>query len=165
MEANLDYEIRGVKLSDNLELESVLSTVMREFNIPEKGTALSDPELKNMFNAYQNKSSIYYVIISDNKILGGAGISKLKNSNKNICELQKMYFLKSARGIGLGKIMIEKCLNDALIFGYEDCYIETMHNMKSAQKLYLSQGFKYIKKPMGNTGHSSCPVWMLRKLQ
>ena len=97
MEANLDYEIREVKLSDNLELESVLSTVMREFNIPEKGTALSDPELKNMFNAYQNKSSIYYVIISDNKILGGAGISKLKNSNKNICELQKMYFLKSAR--------------------------------------------------------------------
>ncbi|MGY8948848.1 MAG: GNAT family N-acetyltransferase [Flavobacteriales bacterium] len=165
MEANLDYEIREVKLSDNLELESVLSTVMREFNIPEKGTALSDPELKNMFNAYQNKSSIYYVIISDNKILGGAGISKLKNSNKNICELQKMYFLKSARGIGLGKIMIEKCLNDALIFGYEDCYIETMHNMKSAQKLYLFQGFKYIKKPMGNTGHSSCPVWMLRKLQ
>ena len=165
MEANLDYEIRGVKLSDNLELESVLSTVMREFNIPEKGTALSDPELKNMFNAYQNKSSIYYVIISDNKILGGAGISKLKNSNKNICELQKMYFLKSARGIGLGKIMIEKCLNDALIFGYEDCYIETMHNMKSAQKLYLSQGFKYIDKPLGNTGHSSCQVWMLKTLK
>ena len=96
MEANLDYEIRKVKLSDNLELERVLSTVMMEFNIPEKGTALSDPELKNIFNAYQNKSSIYYVIVSNNKILGGAGISKLKNLNQNICELQKMYFLKSS---------------------------------------------------------------------
>ena len=164
MEANLDYEIRRVKLSDNLELERVLSTVMMEFNIPEKGTALSDPELKNIFNAYQNKSSIYYVIVSNKKILGGAGISKLKNLNQNICELQKMYFLKSARGIGLGKIMIEKCLKKAVVFRYEKCYIETMYNMKSAQKLYLYQGFKYIDKSIGNTGHSSCPVWMLKEL-
>jgi putative acetyltransferase len=117
-----------------------------------------------MSNAYRNKRSVYYIIENDNKIFGGAGISKLKNSNENICELQKMYFLEEARGIGMGKIMIEKCLSDAKNFGYKKCYIETMINMKSAQKLYLSQGFKFIEKPLGNTGHNACPVWMIKKI-
>jgi putative acetyltransferase len=36
--------------------------------------------------------------------------------------------------------------------------------MKSAQKLYLSQGFKFIEKPLGNTGHNACPVWMIKKI-
>ena len=81
MEVNLDYLIRKIKKSDNLKLEAVLTNVMREFNVPDNGTALSDLELKDMFNAYHNKSSVYYVIEFENKILGGAGISKLKNSN------------------------------------------------------------------------------------
>ena len=88
----------------------------------------------------------------------------IPNIKENICELQKMYFLKQARGIGMGKKMIETCLHKAKKFGYKKCYIETMYNMESAQKLYLNQGFSYINHPMGNTGHSSCPVWMLKKL-
>jgi putative acetyltransferase len=31
-------------------------------------------------------------------------------------------------------------------------------------KLYKS-GFNYIDAPMGGTGHTSCPVWMLKNLQ
>ena len=160
-----EFFIRKIKENDNQELHHVLSGVMREFDVPEIGTALADPELKKMFQAYDNHKSSYFVILKNNSLLGGAGISKLKNSNDNICELQKMYFSIEARGKGLGSLMIDLCLKSAIEHGFEKCYIETMHNMKSAQKLYLFQGFKYIKKPMGNTGHSSCPVWMLRKLQ
>ena len=164
MEENSKWIIREVNDFDNAKLHNVLSDVMIEFGVPKKGTALGDPELKKMSNAYKNKRSVYYIIENDNKIFGGAGISKLKNSNKNICELQKMYFLKEARGIGMGRIMIEKCLSDAKNFGYTNCYIETMINMKSAQKLYLSKGFKFIEKPLGNTGHNACPVWMIKKI-
>ena len=41
----------------------------------------------------------------------------------------------------------------------------SMPNMISAQKLYLKKGFEYIDKPMGNTGHTACPVWMLKDLK
>ena len=75
-----------------------------------------------------------------------------------------MYFLRDARGLGLGNKMIIKCLNKAIEFGFESCYIETMYNMTDAQKLYISNGFIYIDNPIGNTGHSSCPVWMLKNL-
>jgi putative acetyltransferase len=36
--------------------------------------------------------------------------------------------------------------------------------MEAAQKLYNKVGFEYLDKPLGNTGHTSCPVWMLKKL-
>lgn len=164
MEENFKWIIRKIIKSDNRDLNKILTSVMIEFGVPSEGTALSDPELKKMFETYQSNRSIYFVIKKNNKIFGGAGISQLRNSTENICELQKMYFLKDARGLGLGKKMIKKCISIALKYKYDFCYIETMHNMNSAQKLYLSQGFKYLDKSLGNTGHSSCPVWMLKKL-
>ena len=159
-----EFFIRKIKEKDNQELHHVLSSVMREFDVPETGTALADPELKKMFQAYDNHKSSYFVILKNNSLLGGAGISKLKNSNDNICELQKMYFSIEARGKGLGCLMIDLCLKSAIEHGFEKCYIETMHNMKKAQKLYLKKGFKYLDSPLGNTGHCSCPVWMIKDL-
>ena len=156
--------IRSINESDNESLSRILREVLVEMEIPKKGSAYEDPELDKMFEAYQNPRSIYYIIEYENHILGGAGISGLKESTSNICELQKMYFHKSIRGKGLGDIMIDKCLTFAIKSNFNKCYIETMPNMLSAQKLYMSIGFEYIDKPLGNTGHSSCPVWMIKTL-
>jgi putative acetyltransferase len=164
MKVKGDFFIRKIKEEDNLEIQGILSSVMREFDVPETGTALADPELKNMFQSYQAYKSSYYVILKNNSLVGGAGISELKNSNDNTCELQKMYFLKEARGKGLGNLMIDLCLKSALEYGFEKCYIETMHNMNKAQSLYLKKGFSYLQKPLGNTGHCSCPIWMIKNL-
>lgn len=164
MKVKGDFFIRKIKEEDNLEIQGILSSVMREFDVPETGTALADPELKNMFQSYQAYKSSYYVILKNNSLVGGAGISKLKNSNDNTCELQKMYFLKEARGKGLGNLMIDLCLKSALEYGFGKCYIETMYNMNKAQSLYLKKGFSYLQKPLGNTGHCSCPIWMIKNL-
>ena len=75
-----------------------------------------------------------------------------------------MYFLSEARGKGLGKQMIKKCLDFAKASNFEKCYIETMPNMQDAQKLYVKTGFEYLDTAMGNTGHTSCPIWMLKSL-
>ena len=165
MKVKGDFLIRKIKEEDNQEIKRVLSSVMREFDVPETGTALADPELENMYQSYNCIKSSYYVILNNDTLLGGAGISKLKNSNDNICELQKMYFLNEARCKGLGSLMIDLCLKSALDYGFEKCYLETMHNMDKAQSLYLKKGFSYLQKPIGNTGHCSCPVWMIKNLQ
>ena len=60
--------------------------------------------------------------------------------------------------------MMATCLQSAKDFGFESCYLETMPYMLGAQKLYKKVGFEYIDSPMGCTGHTSCPVWMLKKL-
>ena len=150
--------------SDNKHISVILREVLIEMDIPRIGSAYEDPEINNMYESYQSKRSIYFVVEENNKILGGAGINQLKNGDINICELQKMYFHKSIRGRGIGDKMIELCLNFAVKSNYKKCYIETMPNMVYAQKLYIKKGFKYIDNPLGNTGHKACPIWMLKNL-
>ena len=156
--------IRPINESDNKHIAVILREVLIEMDIPRIGSAYEDPEINNMYESYQSKRSIYFVVEENNKILGGAGINQLKNGNINICELQKMYFHKSIRGRGIGDKMIELCLNFAVESNYKKCYIETMPNMVDAQKLYIKKGFKYIDNPLGNTGHTACPIWMLKNL-
>ena len=159
------FTIRQICKKDNLSLSEVIRKVLIEIGVPKKGTAFSDLEVDFMFEAYNKKRSIYYVVENDGKIYGGAGISHLNEADYNICELQKMYFLPSIRGKGLGNQMIEKCLDFALDNKFKYCYIETLPYMKAAQKLYLKKGFSYIQGPIGNTGHTSCNVWLLKKLK
>ena len=156
--------IRCINDTDNKSISKILREVLVEMEIPKKGSAFQDPELDKMFETYQHPRSVYYVIEYNKQILGGAGISELREGSSEICELQKMYFHKSIRGKGLGDKMIDKCLTFAIKSNFSKCYIETMPNMISAQKLYLKKGFEYIDKPIGNTGHTACPVWMLKDL-
>tara|TARA_Y100000766_G_C18520340_1_gene418602 strand:+ start:55 stop:534 length:480 start_codon:yes stop_codon:yes gene_type:complete len=156
--------IRPINESDNKHVAIILREVLIEMDIPKIGSAYADPEIDNMFEYYQSDRSAYFVVEKNNKILGGAGIGPLRDADVDICELQKMYFHKSIRGKGIGNKMIELCLKFAVESNFKKCYIETMPNMVNAQKLYLRKGFDYIDNPLGNTGHTVCPVWMLKKL-
>ncbi|WP_224482610.1 GNAT family N-acetyltransferase [Robertkochia aurantiaca] len=157
--------IREIRPEDDPLLARAIRDVLIEMNVPKKGTAYEDAALDQMYETYQSPKSVYYVVSDESgSIYGGAGIAPLMNYEGNVCELQKMYFLPQVRGKGIGRKMIETCLQAAREFGFDQCYIETMPNMKTAQQLYLNNGFHYIDQPMGDTGHSSCPVWLLKDL-
>jgi|TARA_B110000259_G_scaffold48320_1_gene56426 putative acetyltransferase len=159
-----DFIIREIKPSDNLDISKVIRSVILEMGAPKTGTAYEDKATDLMFETYQKDKTAYFVLEYKNKVIGGAGVAKLDNCEANICELQKMYFLPIARGKGLGTSLISKCLEKAKEFGFKDCYLETMPYMEAARKLYAKNGFLSLKQPMGNTGHYSCNVWMLRKI-
>lgn len=161
---NSSILIREISEKDNIQIAELIRSVIVEFGAPKVGTAYEDKALDNLYRHYQKEGCAYFVLADGDRIIGAAGIAPLQEGPSNICELQKMYFLSDARGIGLGKKMINRCIEKARKYKFDKCYIETMYNMKSAQKLYLSEGFNYIDKPIGNTGHSSCPVWMIKHL-
>lgn len=160
----MPIRIREIQQKDNQAVAAVIRNVFISDDYPKTGTAYEDPQLEHMFETYQQPKAIYFVIEREGKIVGGAGISQLQNAEENICELQKMYFLEEARGKGWGALMIQKCLEKASEFGYEKCYLETLPKMLNAQKLYQKVGFNYIDAPLGATGHTSCPVWMIKVL-
>jgi len=158
------FIIREIQKKDNPTIAAIVRDVLMEMGAPKVGTAYADPYLDTLFEVYAIPKSIYFVIEKDGKIIGGAGVMQLDNSDENICELQKMYLLPEGRGLGLGKSLIDNCIEKATEFGFESCYIETMTYMEDAQKLYKKVGFYNLDKQLGNTGHSSCQVWMLKKL-
>lgn len=156
--------IREITPDDNAQVAQVIRKVLLEMGVPKVGTAYADKALDDMYKTYNIPKATYFVVEDSGKIIGCAGIAQLDNYEGNVCELQKMYLLEEARGRGLGSKMIMVCLEKAKSYGFEQCYLETMPYMEAAQKLYKKNGFECIDAPMGNTGHYSCPVWMLKKL-
>ena len=74
-----------------------------------------------------------------------------------------MYLKPEVRSKGLGKELIDQCLEFAKGFGYLQVYIETMPELKKAMKVYEKFGFEYLNGPLGNSGHFGCDVWMLKR--
>ena len=161
---NNNIVIREIRKEDNSEIEQIIKDCFHEFNIPLTGTAYEDIETTQMYESYQKSNEIYYVIDKEGEVFGGAGIKHLKDFDKDICELQKMYYSPSIRGTGLGKIMIEKCLVIARELGYKKCYLESASQLKAAIHIYEDYGFEHLDGPLGNTGHYSCGVWMIKNL-
>ena len=157
--------IREITTSDDKQIASVIRSVLVEFGVPKVGTAYADKALDIMTETYNKERATYFVIDNNGKIIGGAGIAQLDNFTGNVCELQKMYFLPEARGVGLGFKMMTACLEKAKSYGFEKCYLETMPYMDDARKLYKKVGFKKLEKPMGDTGHFSCNVWMIKSIK
>jgi putative acetyltransferase len=160
----MKYILREIEPKDNLKIATVIRNVFEELDAPKVGTAYADPHLNTLFEVYQDENEIYFVVEKDEIILGGCGIGKLIDAEIKICELQKMYLAKEARGKGIAKELMQKCLTFAKQAGYDKCYIETLPFMKDAQKLYVKSGFSYIDGPMGATGHNACDVFMIKNL-
>lgn len=157
-------EIRPIAKRENEPLENLLRTVMREFDAVAPGGSSEDDELNDMYGAYRGKRSVFFVASRGETLLGGAGIAPLKGGEENTCELRKMYLVSEARGIGLGRKLLETCLKTARAKGFHRCYLETLQHMSHARHLYAKYGFRPLEAPLGNTGHSRCNSWAIKDL-
>jgi putative acetyltransferase len=75
-----------------------------------------------------------------------------------------MYLDPKARGKGIGRILIDKCIAKAKEVGYDRVYLESLPELKVAVAMYEKYGFKYLDTSLGNSGHSGCNVWMIRNV-
>ncbi|MGV8814705.1 MAG: GNAT family N-acetyltransferase [Gelidibacter sp.] len=159
-----DILIREIEKGDDVQVAKLIRAVLIEMGVPKVGTAYADQSLDMMTETYAKERAAYFVNEDQGEVVGGAGIAPLDNFEGHVCELQKMYFLPKARGKGLGAQMMEVCLQKAKSFGFEKCYLETLPYMTDAAKLYAKSGFEYLDGPLGDTGHYSCDVWMIKTL-
>jgi putative acetyltransferase len=156
--------IREIQQDDNAAIEQIIKATLLEFGLPMLGTVYEDQEIVKMYESYQLENEVYYVIENEGVILGGGGIKQLKDFDTDVCELQKMYLLPKARGKGYGDLLFNACLDAAKQKGYKRCYLESASQLKVAIQIYEKAGFKHLDKSLGNTGHFSCGVWMIKDL-
>jgi putative acetyltransferase len=156
--------IRFIQPPDNPALASIVRNTLAEFGANRPGTVYYDPTTDDLYNLFQKEGSTYYVAELNHKIVGGAGIYPSDGLPNDTCELVKMYLLPEARGLGLGKELINLSLAFARQAGYKKVYLETMPELKQALSVYEKFGFQYLDGPMGNTGHFGCDRWMILDL-
>jgi putative acetyltransferase len=159
-----DINIRNIKPEDDADLAKIVKSTLKEFGANKPGTVYYDETTNHLSEVFRKAGSVYYVAEYKGEVIGGGGIYPSPGLPGDTCELVKMYLLKKARGLGLGKSLIEKCIAFAKETGYRKIYIETMPELKQALTVYEKFNFQYINKPLGNTGHFGCDVWMIKEL-
>lgn len=157
--------IRPIEPRDDAAVSTVIRSVMPEFGAVGDGFAINDPEVDWMCRAYRIPRALYLVVERDGSVEGGGGIAPLFGGDATTCELRKMYFLPSLRGLGAGRQLMANCLDAARNFGYTKCYLETLSGMDEAKRLYEHSGFRRLEAPLGDTGHGGCNAWYLLDLQ
>lgn len=70
-------------------------------------------------------------------------------------EMKRLYMRPAARGIGAGRALVAKVLEEAVVIGYEQIVLDTLPTMHEAQRLYEQFGFRdteaYRPNPIAGT--------------
>jgi putative acetyltransferase len=160
----MEYLIRPIEPKDDEAVARIVRGVMQELGATGKGSSSEDPEVECMSAAYSGPDAQFFVVEARNRVLGCAGIGPLANGPEGTCELRKMYFLPQLRGHGVGRDLLERCLDAAREAGYDYCYLETRESMAVARILYEHHGFELLEERLGDTGHTACGTFMGQKL-
>lgn len=162
------YNLRPITAADDAAAEQAIRTVLTEFGANRPGFAWADPELGRLSSVYhpaaEPPAGYWIVDVPGIGVAGGGGFAKLAGGEPGLCELQKMYLLPAARGLGAGRALIRQCVSAAAATGYTRMYLETLRSMTAAQALYRSEGFEPLDAPLGSTGHGGCDCWFARAL-
>jgi putative acetyltransferase len=161
---NFEVTIRPIAPSDNEPLARIIRAALEEFGAAKPGTVYFDPTTDALYELFRTPRSHYFVAEGKDGLLGGGGIFPTGGLSGDTCELVKMYLRPEARGLGLGRTLIEKSLKAAQEAGFKKVYLETMPELKNALVAYEKLGFKYLDGPMGDSGHFGCGLWMLKEL-
>ena len=115
-----------------------------------------DEELKNLPGAYAPPSGrLLLARYADH----AAGCIALRKLQPGICEMKRLYVRPGDRGLGLGRMLVERLIAEARVIGYERMRLDTVASaMKDAIALYRRMGFVEIAP------YSSIPIesalWM-----
>ena len=156
--------IREVRKNDNEQLAKIIKDVFEEYDAPKCGTVYSDPTTAQLFEVFQVPSSVLWVAEYEGAVVGCCGIYPTDGLAEGCAELVKYYLSDKARGKGIGKELLKKTIQSAKDKGYNQLYLECLPNFTTAIAIYLKQGFVQANERMGNSGHSSCNVWMIKDL-
>ena len=155
---------KQIEKKDNPLLAKIIRQAFGEHDAPKFGTVYSDPTTDNLFDLFKTPKSFLWVAELDNQVIGCCGIYPTKGLSSNCTELVKFYLAKEARGKGIGKQLLDKCIDSALKLGFTQVYLESLPQFSIAIKLYEKEGFFRLKKPIIDSKHKTCSIWMLKDL-
>jgi putative acetyltransferase len=133
--------LREWREPDTPAVQRLVASVLEEYGF-HADPSTSEADLTDIRRSYFEKGGAFYVLTDDqNRLAGTAGFFP---RSPDLCKLRKMYVAKSHRGLGLGRILLERVLKEAKSRHYAKVVLETSKVMTEAVGLYLSHGFRKV---------------------
>lgn len=102
-----------------------------------------DEELSHLVEKYSPPSGSIYVVMADGEV---AGMGALLRLEPDCGELKRIFIYPQFRGRGIGDILMDRLLSDAVSYGYHHIKLDTFPAMIPAIGLYRKLGFYEIPK-------------------
>lgn len=100
-----------------------------------------DKEMAGLPEMYNHKDGGLFIAYINEEAVGIAGIRRF---NKNDGEIKRMFVQPNSRGLGIGQLLLNHCIDNARKLNYDTIKLDTADFMKSAIKLYTDNGFMEI---------------------
>ncbi len=155
---------RQIAPGDNAALAAIIRRTLEDYDAVREGTVYYDESTDHLYELFQRAGSVYFVAEENGMILGGGGVFPTDGHDAATCELVKMYLSGAGRGRGIGRQLLEHCIEFARSAGYTQMYLESMPELHHAIRLYDKMGFTRLSAPLGASGHYGCGIWMIRNL-
>ncbi|MCH5715363.1 GNAT family N-acetyltransferase [Niabella hibiscisoli] len=156
--------LRKIQAADNAILATIIRSAFEEFDAPKTGTVYSDATTDDLFTLFRQERSVLWVAEIDGAVVGCCGIYPTPGLPPDYAELVKFYLSKDARGLGVGRALMEQCTQSAVELGYTHLYLESQPKFGNAVRIYEKQGYQLLDQPLGQSGHTSCDIWMVKEL-
>ena len=111
-----------------------------------------EEELRTLPGMYSRPDGFVYLAYADEKPAGCIALKPLPSEGLRICEMKRLFVRPAYRGSGLGRTLVQLCLDEASAIGYDVMRLDTLERMQTAINLYKSFGFaecsEYYRNPL-----------------
>jgi GNAT superfamily N-acetyltransferase len=131
-------EVRPVEARDVGAVTALVAEVLAEFGLEFGQGSPTDAELHDLPDSYIGSGGAFWVALRDGELLGTCGVFPVAPGS---FELRKMYLRGAARGLGLGKRLLDVAIEWTRAQGGKQMVLDTTEKMQRAIAFYEANGF------------------------
>lgn len=99
-------------------------------------------EMAELPGAYAPPHGVFLLARMNGEPAGCCALRPLPLSDHlNACEMKRLFVRQPYRGLGLGRRLVDACLAQAQVAGYNTLLLDTLNDMEMARGLYQAVGF------------------------
>ena len=100
-----------------------------------------ESEVRDLPGEYVPPSGRLFLARNDGAPVGCVALRAFHGSR---CEMKRLFARPAARGLGVGRALVTRVMDEARAIGYAEMVLDTLPTMTEAQHLYLAFGFHPI---------------------
>lgn len=100
-----------------------------------------EAELANLPGKYAPPSGTLLLATDGLRAVGCGALRRIASQTGNACEMKRLYVRHEARGLGIGKRIAKRLIQEAAGLGYTTMVLDTLDRLEAAIHLYESLGF------------------------